>query len=79
MRAWASLSRWPDEDRHGGNRAGGKELIAAIRENRQPNGSIYDGRAAVEMIVAIFESQRQGKPVALPLANRQNPLTMLQT
>ncbi len=68
-----------DEDRHGGNRAGGKELIAAIRENRQPNGSIYDGRAAVEMIVAIFESQRQGKPVALPLANRQNPLTMLQT
>ncbi len=66
-----------DEDRHGGNRAGAKELLAAVRENRQPNGSIYDGRAAVEMIVAVFESHRLGKPAAMPLANRNNPLAML--
>ncbi len=66
-----------DEGGHGGNRAGVTELLAAIRENRQPNGSIYDGRAAIEMVVAIFESHRLGKPVELPLANRQNPLTML--
>jgi predicted dehydrogenase len=66
-----------DEDRRGGNRAGARELIAAIRENRQPNSSIYDGRAAVEMIVAVFESQRLGQPATLPLANRNNPLTML--
>jgi hypothetical protein len=35
------------------------------------------GRGAIEMIVACFESHRQGKPVPLPLENRQNPLTML--
>ena len=66
-----------NEKDHGGNRAAATELLAAIRENRQPNGSIYDARAAIEMIVAVFDSHRQGKPVALPLANRQNPLTML--
>ena len=43
----------------------------------QPNGSIYDARAAVEMIVAVFESHRLGGPAELPLKNRQNPLTML--
>ena len=62
---------------HAGNRQAVLELLAAIRENRQPEGNIYDGRAAVEMIVAVFESQRLGKPVELPLTNRQNPLTML--
>jgi len=62
---------------HGANRQAVLELLAAIRENRQPNGSIYDGRAAVEMVVAVFESQRLGTPVDLPLKNRQNPLTML--
>jgi predicted dehydrogenase len=66
-----------DEDDHGGNRQGVLELLAAIRENRQPQASIYDGRAAVEMVVAVFESHRLGKPAELPLANRQNPLTML--
>ncbi len=66
-----------DDKGHAGNRQAVSELLAAIRENRQPSGSIYDGRAAVEMIVAVFESHRLGKPVALPLANRQNPLTML--
>ena len=29
-----------------GNRPVALDLVAAIRENRQPNGSIYDGRAA---------------------------------
>jgi len=58
-------------------RQGVLELLAAIRENRQPEGSIYDGRAAVEMVAAVFDSQRLGKPVELPLKNRQNPLAML--
>jgi predicted dehydrogenase len=60
-----------------GNRPGILELLAAIRENRQPKGSIYDARAAVEMIVAVFESHRLGTVAELPLKNRQNPLTML--
>lgn len=60
-----------------GNRRCVLELLAAIREDRQPDGSIYDARAATEMIVAVFESQRLGNVAKLPLANRQNPLSQL--
>jgi hypothetical protein len=62
---------------HGGNVLAIKDLLAAIEENRQPVGNIYEARAATEMIVAVFESQRLGVPVKLPLENRKNPLTML--
>jgi hypothetical protein len=31
----------------------------------------------VEMIAAVFESHRQGMPVAMPLENRKNPLSLL--
>jgi predicted dehydrogenase len=65
------------DDKLAGNRQAAKELIRAIEENRQPDGSIYDARAAVEMIVAVFESHRQSQAVELPLKNRQNPLAML--
>jgi hypothetical protein len=53
------------------------DLLQAIEENRQPASSVYEARGATEMIVAIFESHRQRGPVELPLANRQNPLTLL--
>jgi predicted dehydrogenase len=64
-------------DKDQGNRLAVLELLAAIRQDRQPQGNIYDARAAIEMIVAVFESQRQTAPVNFPLANRQNPLSML--
>src|SRR4029077_2986191 len=35
-----------------------KDLIAAIENARQPRCSMYDGRAALEMILAVYESQR---------------------
>jgi hypothetical protein len=38
---------------------------------------MYDGRAALEMIMAVYESQRVRGPVELPLRNRRQPLTML--
>jgi predicted dehydrogenase len=57
--------------------AGVHDLIAAVEEDRQPISSMYDGRAATEMIVSVFESQRLGRPVSLPLENRRNPFTML--
>jgi predicted dehydrogenase len=53
------------------------DLLRAIEEDRQPASSAYEARGATEMIVAVFESHRQGGPVALPLENRQNPLAML--
>lgn len=64
-------------DGHGGNVDAVRDLIASIEEDRQPISSAYDARAATEMIVAVFESHRVGGPVALPLKNRKNPLTML--
>jgi predicted dehydrogenase len=62
---------------HAGNVAAVKDLLAAIENKRQPQSNIYDARAATEMIVAVFDSHRVGGPVALPLENRKNPLTML--
>jgi predicted dehydrogenase len=61
----------------GGNVLAVKDLIDAIEEDRQPEASVYEARGTVEMIAAIFESQRTGCPAAMPLKNRQNPLTML--
>jgi predicted dehydrogenase len=61
----------------GGNVLAVQDLLAAIEQDRQPLSSVYEARGAVEMIVAVFDSQRQGKPVTLPLAMRENPLTHL--
>jgi hypothetical protein len=53
------------------------DLIEAIEKDRQPKGSIYDGRAALEMILAIYESQRLRAAVDFPLKNRRHPLSMI--
>ena len=63
---------------HAGNVAAVNDLIDAIRKDRQPACSMYDGRAVVEMICAVFASQCTGKTVTLPLAERGNPLTALK-
>jgi len=60
-----------------GNVAIVKDLIEAVEKDRQPKGSIYDGRAALEMILAVYESHRVKGPVEIPLKNRKHPLTML--
>jgi predicted dehydrogenase len=54
-----------------------KDLIEAIEKDRQPLGSAYDGRDALEMIMAVYESFRVGGVVSLPLKNRKHPLTMV--
>jgi predicted dehydrogenase len=54
-----------------------KDLIDAIEQDRQPLGSMYDGRAALEMILAVYESHRLGAPVELPLKERRHPLTLM--
>lgn len=63
---------------HAGNVLAVQDLIAAVEKGRQPESSIAEARTAVEMIVAVFESQRQRRPVPFPLTNRQNPLAMLE-
>ena len=56
----------------------GRDLIAAMRENREPLCSARDGRAVVEMITAVFESQRlHGQRVTFPITTKDNPLAKL--
>lgn len=63
---------------HAGNVAAVTDLLDAIQNDRQPGCSMYDGRAVVEMIAAVFASQRAGKPVSLPLVERANPLAAMK-
>lgn len=60
------------------HRTGARDLIAAMREERQPLCSAYDGRVIVEMISAVFESQRlNGQRVTFPLTTRGNPFALM--
>jgi predicted dehydrogenase len=63
-----------DSSAHFANRLIVADLIEAIEKDREPLGSIRDGRAALEMILAVYESHKQDRPVDLPLKNRKHPL-----
>lgn len=71
----------PEPLKNGGLAAGNilavKDLIAAVEENRQPLANLQEARIATEMVIAIFESQRQGGVVQFPLSVRKNPLSLL--
>lgn len=43
------------------------DMIEAIRNDRKPYVDAIAGRNAVEMILAIYKSQKTGMPVKLPL------------
>jgi hypothetical protein len=65
-----------DQERmHLSNRMIVEELIRAIEEDRDvvACSSGKDGRAALEMIMAVHESQRRRSRVDFPLQNRENP------
>jgi predicted dehydrogenase len=51
-----------------------QDLMDAIEKDREPLGSMHDGRAALEMIHAVYASHRAGGPVTLPLKERNHPL-----
>lgn len=68
---------YPDGSHTAGNVAACRDLIAAIEQDRMPECNVYEGRMTIEMIAAVFESHRQGRPVSLPLDTRVNPLTLL--
>jgi predicted dehydrogenase len=53
-----------------------RKLIEAIEEERAPISSGYDGLAALELIMAAYESHRQARPVSLPLSVRHHPLDL---
>ena len=51
-----------------------RDFLAAIDEGRDPGSSGRDGVAALELSMAVWESHRAGRPVALPLPERAHPL-----
>jgi predicted dehydrogenase len=59
---------------HGGNVAAVHDLLAAIKDDRQPLCSMYDGRGSIEMILGVYASHKAGGPVKLPLVQRTHPL-----
>ncbi len=60
-----------------GNRLIALDLIRAIETNTQTKGNVYDGRAALEMILAVYESHRLNARVTFPLKTRKHPLMLL--
>ncbi len=84
-KTWAPVSSagigkpepYSEGDLHAGNVAACKDLISAIVEDRLPEATVYEARQTVAMIAAVFESQRLGRPVPMPLETRENPLTLL--
>jgi predicted dehydrogenase len=44
------------------------DVVEAIRDDRQPKVSAEDGKRAMELVLAIYKSAAEGKPVTLPLA-----------
>lgn len=53
------------------------DLFDAIESERAPKCSAEAARDVLQMILAVFESQRIGGPASLPLTNRKHPLSML--
>lgn len=62
----------------GSHRLAAQDLIAAIREKREPLCNATEGRTTIEMIHAVFESHRlNGQRVPWPLQTRENALGLL--
>jgi predicted dehydrogenase len=66
-----------DRGLHGGNLIACQDLLAAIQQDRLPECNVFEARMTVEMITAVFESQRVAGPVSIPLENRRHPLARL--
>lgn len=45
------------------------DMLSAIRENRPPLIDAKEGRAALELVLAIYKSQKEGKVLKLPLVD----------
>ena len=59
----AGLAYWGSD----ANQAMVNEFVVAIRENRQPFVTGYDGLKAIEVVEAAYTSAERGQPVRLPL------------
>jgi UDP-N-acetyl-2-amino-2-deoxyglucuronate dehydrogenase len=54
------------------------DSLACVEQDRESRSSGREARAALEMIMAVYESQRQGgAKIVLPLSVRENPFEMM--
>ena len=57
---------------------GAWEMIACLDEDRESISSGYDGLAALEMCLAAYESERQGRvKISFPLTIKESPLELM--
>ena len=56
------------------NRRVVEDLLASIRDNREPACSARNATKALEMVMAIHQSALSGKRAPFPLADRSHPL-----
>ena len=54
------------------------QLVQCIETGATPNSPGEDGIASLEMVMGVYESQRQGKPVIFPLVDRDSTLYRLR-
>jgi predicted dehydrogenase len=74
-RALPAASEDPAGERRSANRIMVDDLLHAVENGREPVCNHRDGRWAVEMTLAVYESHlKGGTRVALPLVNRKHPL-----
>jgi predicted dehydrogenase len=51
-----------------------RDLLEAIEKDREPVCNARDARWAIEMVMAVYQSQRSGARVPFPLKDRKHPL-----
>ncbi|QDT33295.1 Gfo/Idh/MocA family protein [Thalassoglobus polymorphus] len=66
-----------DGSYEGGHIAAINDLIDSIESQRPTRCTVEDCRDIVEMIAAVYESQRLGKTASMPLETRVNPLSLM--
>ncbi len=62
---------------HCGNVFAVTDLLHAIESGARTKGGLDEGRAALEMILAVYDSHRRRAPVPMPLTERRHPLELL--
>jgi len=48
-----------------------EDFIKAIKEDREPRATGYDGRQALEIALAAYDSIKKGKIIKLPYINHR--------
>ena len=54
-----------------------RELVSWIEDRSQHRGQAENARAAIEIIMAIYESARRHEVVSIPVRTRSNPLEVM--